>query len=165
MSWQRVAALGLLVGGAIAAAAFHNDVIAATLAGAASWSCSTRASDRRRASAITVWPSLEALISFPSSSTNRSTPSVWNFAVTSGCGRRRRRSDARESGLGDEKGRLSPFIRRWRAPASAVTQAAPGKTVPHCLKGKLVEMTTDLVSCLRLTMLQSRSAERLSHGK
>ncbi len=25
MSWQRVAALGLLVGGAIAAAAFHND--------------------------------------------------------------------------------------------------------------------------------------------
>ena len=35
MTWQRVAALGLLVGGAIAAAAFHNDVIAATLAGAA----------------------------------------------------------------------------------------------------------------------------------
>lgn len=25
MSWQRVAAVGLLVGGAIAAAAFHND--------------------------------------------------------------------------------------------------------------------------------------------
>jgi hypothetical protein len=39
MSWQRVAALGLLVGGAIAAAAFHNnDVIAATLAGAAAGS-------------------------------------------------------------------------------------------------------------------------------
>jgi len=35
MTWQRVAALGLLVGGAVAAAAFHNDVIAATLAGAA----------------------------------------------------------------------------------------------------------------------------------
>jgi hypothetical protein len=35
MTWQRVAALGVLVGGAVAAAAFHNDVIAATLAGAA----------------------------------------------------------------------------------------------------------------------------------
>ncbi|HVZ70913.1 MAG TPA: hypothetical protein VHJ20_00945 [Polyangia bacterium] len=35
MTWQRVAALGLLVGGAVAAAAFHNDVLAATLAGAA----------------------------------------------------------------------------------------------------------------------------------
>jgi hypothetical protein len=35
MTWQRVAALGLLVAGAVAAAAFHNDVIAATLAGAA----------------------------------------------------------------------------------------------------------------------------------
>lgn len=35
MTWQRVAALGLLVGGAVAAAAFHDDVIAATLAGAA----------------------------------------------------------------------------------------------------------------------------------
>jgi hypothetical protein len=35
MTWQRVAALGLLVGGAVAAAAFHNDIIAATLAGAA----------------------------------------------------------------------------------------------------------------------------------
>jgi len=35
MSWQQVAALALLVGGAITAAAFHNDVIAATLAGAA----------------------------------------------------------------------------------------------------------------------------------
>ena len=33
MSWQRVAALAVLVGGA--AAAFHNDVITATLAGAA----------------------------------------------------------------------------------------------------------------------------------
>ena len=35
MTWQRVAALGLLIGGAVAAAAFHNDIIAATLAGAA----------------------------------------------------------------------------------------------------------------------------------
>jgi len=35
MTWQRVVALGLLIGGAVAAAAFHNDVIAATLAGAA----------------------------------------------------------------------------------------------------------------------------------
>jgi hypothetical protein len=35
MTWQRVVALGFLVGGAVAAAAFHNDVIAATLAGAA----------------------------------------------------------------------------------------------------------------------------------
>jgi hypothetical protein len=35
MTWQRVAALGLMVAGAVAAAAFHNDVIAGTLAGAA----------------------------------------------------------------------------------------------------------------------------------
>jgi hypothetical protein len=35
MTWQRVAALGLLVGGAVAAADSHNDVLAATLAGAA----------------------------------------------------------------------------------------------------------------------------------
>ena len=35
MSWQRVAALALLIGGAVAAAEFHNDLIAATLAGAA----------------------------------------------------------------------------------------------------------------------------------
>jgi len=35
MTWQRVAALGVLVSGAVVAAAFHNDVIAATLAGAA----------------------------------------------------------------------------------------------------------------------------------
>jgi hypothetical protein len=35
MSWPRVVALALLVAGAVTAAAFHNDVIAATLAGAA----------------------------------------------------------------------------------------------------------------------------------
>ena len=35
MTWQSVAALGLLIGGAVAAAAFHNDILAATLAGAA----------------------------------------------------------------------------------------------------------------------------------
>jgi hypothetical protein len=35
MSWQQVAALALLIGGAITAAALHNDVIAATFAGAA----------------------------------------------------------------------------------------------------------------------------------
>jgi hypothetical protein len=35
MTWQRVAALGLLVAGAVAAAAFHSDILAATLAGAA----------------------------------------------------------------------------------------------------------------------------------
>ena len=35
MSWQRVAALGLLIGGAILAAALHSELIAATLAGAA----------------------------------------------------------------------------------------------------------------------------------
>jgi hypothetical protein len=35
MSWQRVAALGLLVGGAILAAVLHSDLIATTLAGAA----------------------------------------------------------------------------------------------------------------------------------
>lgn len=35
MSWQQVAALTALVAGAIIAAALHNDVIGATLAGAA----------------------------------------------------------------------------------------------------------------------------------
>ena len=35
MTWPRVAALALLVAGAVTAAAFHNNVIAATLAGAA----------------------------------------------------------------------------------------------------------------------------------
>ena len=46
MTWQRVAALGLLVGGAIAAAAFRNDVIAATLAGAAAGFAINRDPDR-----------------------------------------------------------------------------------------------------------------------
>jgi hypothetical protein len=46
MTWQRVAALGLLVGGAVAAAAFHNDVIAATLAGAAAGFAVNRDPDR-----------------------------------------------------------------------------------------------------------------------
>lgn len=35
MTWQKVAALGLLVFGSVAAAVFHADLIAATLAGAA----------------------------------------------------------------------------------------------------------------------------------
>ena len=35
MTWPRVVALALLVGGAVTAAAFGNNVIAATLAGAA----------------------------------------------------------------------------------------------------------------------------------
>jgi hypothetical protein len=35
MNWPRVVALALLVAGALAAAALHNNVIAATLAGAA----------------------------------------------------------------------------------------------------------------------------------
>src|SRR6187431_148961 len=47
----------------------------------------------------------------------------------------------------------------------AATHAAPGKIVPHCLKGRLVVMTVERCSCLRLTMLYSRSAERLSQGR
>jgi len=35
MTWPRVVALALLVAGAVTAAALHNNVIAATLAGAA----------------------------------------------------------------------------------------------------------------------------------
>ena len=46
MTWQRVAALGLLVGGAVAAAAFHNDILAATLAGAAAGFAVNRDTDR-----------------------------------------------------------------------------------------------------------------------
>ena len=46
MTWQRVAALGLLVSGAVLAAAFHDDVIAATLAGAAAGFAVNRESDR-----------------------------------------------------------------------------------------------------------------------
>ena len=53
MTWQRVAALGLLVGGAIAAAAFHNDVIAATLAGAAAGFAVNRDSDRNAVGPLT----------------------------------------------------------------------------------------------------------------
>jgi hypothetical protein len=49
MTWQRVAALGLLVGGAVVAAAFHNDVIAATLAGAAAGFAVNRDPDRNGA--------------------------------------------------------------------------------------------------------------------
>jgi hypothetical protein len=51
MTWQRVAALGLLVGGAVLAAAFHSDVIAATLAGAAAGFAVNRDADRRDTSA------------------------------------------------------------------------------------------------------------------
>ena len=46
MTWQRVAALGLLVGGAVVAAAFHSDVIAATLAGAAAGFAVNRDADK-----------------------------------------------------------------------------------------------------------------------
>jgi len=53
MTWQRVAALGLLVGGAIAAAAFHNDVIAATLAGAAAGFAVNRDPDRNPVGPLT----------------------------------------------------------------------------------------------------------------
>jgi len=35
MTWQRVAALRPLIAGAVTAAAFHDDILAATLAGAA----------------------------------------------------------------------------------------------------------------------------------
>lgn len=59
MSWQRVAALGLLVGGAIAAAAFHNDVIAATLAGAAAGFAVNRDPDRNGARGSTLPASLD----------------------------------------------------------------------------------------------------------
>jgi hypothetical protein len=52
MTWQRVAALGLLVGGAIAAAAFHDDVIAATLAGAAAGFAVNRDPDRSGTAAL-----------------------------------------------------------------------------------------------------------------
>ena len=54
MTWQRVAALGLLVGGAVAAAAFHNDVIAATLAGAAAGFAVNRDLDRTSSSSSSV---------------------------------------------------------------------------------------------------------------
>jgi hypothetical protein len=46
MTWQRVAALGLLVSGAVVAAIFHDDVIAATLAGAAAGFAVNRDPDR-----------------------------------------------------------------------------------------------------------------------
>jgi hypothetical protein len=46
MTWQRVAALGLLVGGAVVAAVLHDDVIAATLAGAAAGFAVNRDPDR-----------------------------------------------------------------------------------------------------------------------
>jgi hypothetical protein len=51
MTWQRVVALGLLVGGAVLAAVFHDDVIAATLAGAAAGFAVNRDPDRSGAAA------------------------------------------------------------------------------------------------------------------
>jgi hypothetical protein len=51
MTWQRVAALGLLVSGAVVAAAFHSDVIAATLAGAAADFAVNREADKSAAPA------------------------------------------------------------------------------------------------------------------
>ena len=51
MTWQRVAALGLLVSGAVVAAAFHSDVIAATLAGAAAGFAVNRDADKSAAPA------------------------------------------------------------------------------------------------------------------
>ena len=56
MTWQRVAALGLLVCGAIAAAAFHNDVIAATLAGAAAGFAVNRDPDRAGSNPVAFPP-------------------------------------------------------------------------------------------------------------
>jgi drug/metabolite transporter (DMT)-like permease len=53
MTWQRVAALGLLVGGAVAAAAFHNEILAATFAGAAAGFAVNRDPDRNGGSAVT----------------------------------------------------------------------------------------------------------------
>ena len=54
MTWQRVAALGLLVGGAVTAAAFHNDILAATFAGAAAGFAVNR--DPERVSALPAAP-------------------------------------------------------------------------------------------------------------
>jgi hypothetical protein len=55
MTWPRVVALALLVAGAVAAAAFHNNVIAATLAGAAAGFAVNREPDRNGA-AVGVQP-------------------------------------------------------------------------------------------------------------
>jgi hypothetical protein len=52
MTWQRVAALGLLVSGAVVAAALHNDVIAATLAGAAAGFAVNRDPDKTAATTL-----------------------------------------------------------------------------------------------------------------
>jgi hypothetical protein len=55
MTWQRVAALELLDGGAIAAAAFHKDVIASTLADAAAGFAINRDPDRNGSSSRTIY--------------------------------------------------------------------------------------------------------------
>jgi|HubBroStandDraft_5_1064220.scaffolds.fasta_scaffold2214488_1 hypothetical protein len=52
MTWQRVAALGLLIGGAVVAAIFYDDVIAATLAGAAAGFAVNREPDRNGSSPV-----------------------------------------------------------------------------------------------------------------
>lgn len=61
MTWQRVVVLGLLVGGAVAAAAFHNDLLAATLARAAAGLAVNREPDRNGTTSSTpttsLWPS------------------------------------------------------------------------------------------------------------
>jgi len=53
MTWPRVVALALLIAGAVTAAAFGNDVIAATLAGAAAGFAVNRDPDRNGAAGLT----------------------------------------------------------------------------------------------------------------
>jgi len=53
-----------------------------------------------------------------------------------------------------ESASMSTMWQRWtKRSISADTQAAPGKTVLHCLKGKFVVSTSERASCLRLMML------------
>jgi hypothetical protein len=47
----------------------------------------------------------------------------------------------------------------------ATTHAAPGNTVPHCLKARFVLMTVERSSCRRLMMAKRMSAARPSHGR
>jgi hypothetical protein len=53
-----------------------------------------------------------------------------------------------------ESASMSTLWQCWlKRSTRATTQAAPGKTVPHCLKARLVEITVERCSWRRLMML------------
>jgi hypothetical protein len=86
MTWQRVAALGLVVGGAVAAA-FQNDVIAATLAVAAAGFAVNRDPDRNGTAAAAASDPPRSLAEEDSRFVECAgpPPSRWRGSTTAAC--------------------------------------------------------------------------------